>query len=63
MKDEHENLRGRPNPREQQVCCRCHGTSEWYGNDGQYGPIKCDPCPAPEPEYNEKGWLIKDEDI
>ena len=45
-------------PWDEEKCRRCGGDGVWYGNDGQAGPFKCDPCPVEPPEYTDEGYLI-----
>lgn len=41
-------------------CCRCQGKGYWIGGADLCIEYKCDPCPAPKPEYTKEGWLIVD---
>lgn len=43
-----------------QECWRCDGDGVWMAGADKCDPVKCDPCPAPERQYNEKGWLLLD---
>lgn len=55
------SLHGEPaDAQERGKCWRCGGEGVWMAGADQGIPVECSPCPAPEREYNDKGWLITD---